>query len=146
MICISATRLRVRSPLFLPLFLWHTYRSKRQIERAAGFLGGKLLVDQALGAWTITLWDDPKRLVRYRNQGSHGTAMKILGMIADEAVSVRWQVEQPVLPDWEMVRDRLMQEGNFIDLPHASAHHQQRSLPLPKLSQWVRDVPVMPRT
>lgn len=145
MVYVSATRLRLRSPLFLPLFFWHTYRSKRAIERAEGFLGGKLFSDQEMGAWTVTLWDDPKRLVRYRNKGSHGAAMKILGMIADEAVTVRWQQEEMDLPPNDLVRDRLMQSGNFTALPHPSKNHEQRVLPVLSDRTFV-EIPLAPRS
>ena len=40
----SVTRLRVRSAHFLPAFVWKTFTSRRQVERAPGFLGGRLLL------------------------------------------------------------------------------------------------------
>jgi heme-degrading monooxygenase HmoA len=52
----SVTRLRVRSVRFFPSFLWRTFQSRRQVERAPGFLGGRLLIDSGLTFWTLTAW------------------------------------------------------------------------------------------
>jgi hypothetical protein len=40
---VSVTRLRVRSLVYLPQFVWRTMQVVRQTERADGFLGGKIL-------------------------------------------------------------------------------------------------------
>ena len=50
----SVTRLRVRSLRYLPAFLWQTFLSQRQVVRAPGFSGGKLLIDRRRTFWTLT--------------------------------------------------------------------------------------------
>ena len=58
MILISVTRLRVRSHFLLPQFLWHTFKSTRQVERADGFLGGRVLTNPRKVFWTLTAWEN----------------------------------------------------------------------------------------
>src|SRR5947208_3087596 len=62
----SVTRLRVRSPKFLPLFLWRTFSIQRQVMRAGGFLGGRLLVDVRLTFWTLTVWESEQAMKAFR--------------------------------------------------------------------------------
>ena len=74
----SVTRLRVRSVRFLPAFLWKTFLSQRQVERAPGFLGGELLVDSGLTFWTLTVWGSEQAMKRFRGAGAHARVMSRL--------------------------------------------------------------------
>lgn len=58
---VSVTRLRVRSFLNLPAFLWMTFLAQRQTVRAPGFIGGRLLIDYQRTFWTLTVWENEKR-------------------------------------------------------------------------------------
>lgn len=56
----SVTRLRVRGVRFLPAFLWRTFLSLRQVGRASGFAGGRLMIDAHWTFWTLTVWESEK--------------------------------------------------------------------------------------
>jgi heme-degrading monooxygenase HmoA len=71
MALISVTRLRVRNFIYLPQFLWDTFKSMRQAERSSGFLGGKLLVNAKNVFWTTTAWKDQAAMNAYRTGGAH---------------------------------------------------------------------------
>jgi hypothetical protein len=62
---VSITRLRIRSPRFLPLFGLHTFRSIRQVRKAPGCKGGSLLADRSWTFWTMTAWDSQDSMRRY---------------------------------------------------------------------------------
>lgn len=61
---VSVTRLRPRSVSCLPGVLLHTRRSKKQVQRARGVLGGYLATGPAFALWTVTVWDDERRCER----------------------------------------------------------------------------------
>jgi hypothetical protein len=44
------------------MFLWYAFLTQRQVERAAGFFGGRLLVDSRLTFWTLTVWEGEQRM------------------------------------------------------------------------------------
>ncbi|MGF1482652.1 MAG: hypothetical protein ACFB4I_24790 [Cyanophyceae cyanobacterium] len=54
MMFLSATRFRLRSPLFLPLVWWHGHWSTQQLRQTNGFLGGKTLQDVHWAFWSVT--------------------------------------------------------------------------------------------
>jgi hypothetical protein len=74
MVFISVTRLRVRSFIYLPQFLWDTFKSMRQVERSSGFLGGRLLVNAKNVFWTMTAWKEVA-MNAYRTGDAHRRAM-----------------------------------------------------------------------
>jgi hypothetical protein len=51
---IGVTRLKVRSVRFLPSFVVHALRTRRQVREAPGFQGGSLLADRSWTFWTMT--------------------------------------------------------------------------------------------
>ena len=56
----SVTRLRVRSVIYLPAFIWQTFLSQGQVVRADGFRGGRLLIDPGRAFWTLTVWESER--------------------------------------------------------------------------------------
>jgi hypothetical protein len=81
----SITRLRIRHWRYLPAFALHTLRSRRQIVRSKGFLGGYLGGGPEMAAWTVTVWQDLESMREYRKTGSHLKAMPKLLDWCDEA-------------------------------------------------------------
>ena len=81
----SVTRLRVRSVVYLPAFLWQTLLSQRQVLRAPGFFGGKLLIDVRRTFWTLTVWESDRTMKAFRGTGSHAKVMPHLVEWCDEA-------------------------------------------------------------
>lgn len=115
---VSLTRLRIRSLRFMPGFLLHTMGSLRQVRRAAGFRGGRLLADRRV-FWTLTAWDSLEAMRAYMVSGAHRAAMPRLLDWCDEAAVAHWeQPETTDLPGWAEADRRLRQEGRPSKVRH----------------------------
>jgi heme-degrading monooxygenase HmoA len=130
---ISVTRLRVRSFGYLPGFIWHTYRSARQAERARGFLGGRMLINSKNVYWTLTAWDGEGAMNEFRTSAAHRAAMPKLLEFCDEAAVVHWAQETAELPSWLEAHRRMVAEGRASKVNHPSAEHLGRQFSAP----WV---------
>jgi heme-degrading monooxygenase HmoA len=136
MALVSLTRLRLRSWRCLPAFGLWVLASLWQSLRTEGLQGLLLLRDQHNTYWTLSLWRDQVCMESFRRQGSHGQAMRHIGEWCYEAAVGHWPASGPELqqltrPDWCALRDRLMEQGHFTPLPHASEEHRQRTLAVP---------------
>lgn len=135
---VSMTRLRLRSPLLLPIFLWHNERIVQQIKQAPGFIEGKIMAALDLSMWTITIWDSDASLCRFYQQGSHGRATGYRQHWASEAVIGRYPLSRDAcpsqaveLPSWSDVAQLLTQTGSFSNVQHPSRDQLQRFVPPP---------------
>lgn len=130
---ISITRLRVRSWRYLPQFVWHALKTARQAERAAGFLGGKLLREARNAFWTMTLWEDKAAMLAYRNAGAHREVMPKLLEWCDEAHVAHWNQDGADLPDWHEAHRRMVSEGRVSKVRHPSPAQEANEIarPLP---------------
>jgi hypothetical protein len=120
---ISLTRLRVRALRFLPGFLWHAYRSQRQLSGSPGFLRGSLATAPAWTFWTITAWTDEAAMKRYRDTDWHKAAMPRLLEYCDEASLARWTQDTADLPDAAALLERLKTSGRISKVRHPSPGH-----------------------
>lgn len=130
MALISLTRLRLRSPAHLPLFLWHTWASVRQAQRAPGFVGGALARDPDGGFWTLTAWADEASMRTYRNTEAHKRAMPKLMNWCDEASVAHWEQELPELPSDAEALARMSELGRVSKVRAPSLGHAARQ-PVP---------------
>src|SRR5207302_9119544 len=96
----SVTRLRVRSLRYVPGFLWMTFLSQRQVVRAPGFLGGKLLIDARWTFWTLT-WESEGDMKSFRGSDSHAKVMPRLAEWCDEAAYAHWAHDGDSVSSWE---------------------------------------------
>jgi hypothetical protein len=142
---ISATRLHLRTPLLYPLTFWHSFFITKQTSRASGFLGGKLLLDNYGALWTLTTWEKPRNMTSYKNSGAHAKAMPLLLWMCDEASLVHWQEKTNEIPDWTIVRDRMVKEGRFSQLSHPNDRHRQQIIPLPEIKSIVLETNISPK-
>ena len=142
---ISGTRLRVRSPIYLPQFLWGNEMSARQLARSPGFLGGGLLVDRGRAFWTVTAWEDEAAMRAYRNTGAHREVMPKLLKWCDEATVVRWNQEGAALPDWAELHRRMISEGKVSKVNHPSPRHAARQFPEPRVGRLSRVIRPRPK-
>jgi hypothetical protein len=119
----SVTRLRLRSPRFLPAFLLHTWRSARQAQRSSGYLAGYFALGSGLTFWTVTTWADAEAMRAYRNGGAHVRAMPRLIGWCSEASVAHWEQggTEPPLPT-EAAR-RLGSEGKLSKVRQPTAAH-----------------------
>ena len=117
---VSLTRLRVRSIRFLPLFAVYTWRSLRQVRKAAGFQTGGLLPDRRWTYWTMTAWDGQESMRRFMTSGAHKGAMRHLMHWCDEASVAHWEQEGGTLPSWEDADRRMRASGRVSKVNHQS--------------------------
>jgi hypothetical protein len=119
---ISVTRLRPRSIRFLPGVLLHSWRSRNQLQRARGFIGGYLAAGPKFTLWTVTLWSDEASMRNYRNQSAHLSAMPKLINVCDEAAVVHWVADGSTIPEPDEAAER-MKLGRLSKVKHPSAAH-----------------------
>jgi heme-degrading monooxygenase HmoA len=132
---ISVTRLRVRTWTFLPQFLWDTIKSVRQVQRSAGFLGGRLLVNARYVFWTMTAWQDEAAMNAYRTGGAHRKAMPKLLNWCDEAAVVHWTQDSAEIPDWRQAQEHMAEKGKLSKVNHPSAVQASQRIPAPQRSR-----------
>jgi hypothetical protein len=132
MALISVTRLRIRSFIYLPQFLWDTFKSVRQVERSSGFLGGRLLVNAKNVFWTMTAWKDEAAMNAYRISGAHRRAMPKLLNWCNEAAVVHWTQESSEIPLWHEVQQRMAKEGKPSKVNHPSPTQVSNHIPGPE--------------
>lgn len=128
---VAGTRLRLRSALHLPAFLWGSLRSMRQARSAPGFIRGRVANDRDLAFWTLTVWENEETMRDYRNREPHRSAMARSGKMCDELVTAHWAQEGDALPGWDVVVARLKAEGRFLKLPSPSPRQVEREVPAP---------------
>ena len=129
---ISLTRLRIRSFRFVPLFLLHTFRSMRQVKKAAGFERGALLADRSRTFWTMTAWHNPESMRRFMTTGSHLRAMPHLLHWCDEASVLHWEQLETTLPSWNEADKRMREGGRASKVQYPSPQHATLSYRTPR--------------
>ena len=129
----SVTRLRVRSLLNLPAFMWMTIFTQRQIVRAPGLIGGGLLLDRHRTFWTLTVWENEKAMKAFRGTGAHARAMPKLAAWCDEAAYAHWESQGATIPEWKEAYLRLVSEGKLSRVAKPSEDHLARRFPEPRL-------------
>jgi heme-degrading monooxygenase HmoA len=135
---VSVTRLRVRSIVYLPHFLWYTFTIQRQAENAPGVIGVRLLVDLNRTYWTLTSWVSEKAMKAFRGAAPHSKAMKKLPEWCDEAAYTHWTEEAPRLPEWTEAYERFIQSVKLSNVQHPSEAHQRLEFPQPNLKSRLR--------
>jgi hypothetical protein len=135
---ISVTRLRVRSFLYLPGFLWDTFKSVRQAERSSGFLGGRLLVNAGFVFWTMTVWEGEAAMNAFRTGGAHRRAMPKLLNWCDEAAVVHWTQHSTEMPAWQQAQLHMAETGKLSKVNHPSAAQASQQIPAPQPSRIAR--------
>ncbi|HEX8774073.1 MAG TPA: antibiotic biosynthesis monooxygenase [Pyrinomonadaceae bacterium] len=129
---ISLTRLRVRSWRYMPQFVWHSFKTGRQAERAGGFIGGRLLRERRNAFWTVTVWEDEAAMRAYRNAGAHREAMPRLLDWCDEASVAHWTQDTSEIPGWQELHRRMVDEGRPSKVRHPSPAQESKQIAPPK--------------
>ena len=119
---VSVTRLRPRSLRFLPTIAFHTWRSRRQLKRTKGFIGGYLGAGPKFALWTVTVWTDEASMRAYRNASSHLKAMPKLVESCAEASVVHWSTDNTLIPSPSEVAER-MKQGRTSKLRYPTPQH-----------------------
>ncbi len=110
-----------------------TLLAQRQAVRAAGFAGGRLLIDKRRTYWTLTLWDSEKSMKAFRGSGAHGRVMPKLVEWRDEAAYAHWITEGNSIPDWPEACEQLLREGRLSRVARPSPDHESLRFPEPRL-------------
>jgi len=135
MVFISVTRLRVRSWRFVPQFIWHALKTGRQVERASGFIGGRVLREARNAFWTLTAWEDETAMRAYRNAGAHRDVMPKLLEWCDEASVAHWSQDNLELPDWQESHRRMVEAGRLSKVKHPSPAQASNYIAPPRPSR-----------
>jgi len=142
---VSITRLRLRSLLYMPVFMVHAMRSSSQAQKANGFLKGKTLMDKHLTFWTMTLWKDESDMKSYRINDPHKKAMPKLLDWCDEASIVNWQQPGMGYPEWQHAYERMKKEGRASKVRHPSSNHPNMNFPPPRYPSRTERI-LLPKT
>ena len=125
---VSVTRLRLRSVLLLPRFVWLNERVVRQIAKSPGFREGRLLLDAKLVLWTMTSWDSEVEMRAFRDCSAHRRVMPKLLAWCDEASVARF-ADRGDLPSWDEARAQLVSSGRASEVRHPSPNHAKLQFP-----------------
>jgi hypothetical protein len=120
---VSITRLRVRAWRLVPMFLWHAFASKRQLQRSEGFLRGALSTAPGRVFWTASVWSDDAAMKRFRDAGAHKTAMPALLDMCDEASLAHWTQEGDEVPEPAAMLERVRSIGRTSKVRHPTTAH-----------------------
>ena len=134
---VSVTRLRVRSLFYLPSFLWQTRQSQTQVEKAVGFVGGRLLVDKRWTFWTLTVWETEKAMKAFRGSGAHAKVMPRLANWCDEAAYTHWETSDEAVPTWPEAYHQLLTTGKLSRVNHPSPAHESKLFVQPRLQPLI---------
>jgi hypothetical protein len=120
---VSATRLRVRSFRYLPMFFVQAFRCARQAKLAPGNQAVAVLNDTRRTFWTCSMWTSQDAMRAYMSAGVHHRVMRSLAAWCDEASVVHWEQDSPELPAWDIVHRRMQEDGRASRVTHPSPDH-----------------------
>ncbi|MEP7353274.1 MAG: DUF3291 domain-containing protein [Acidobacteriota bacterium] len=129
---ISITRLRIRSPWYLPAFFFHALKSSMQAKKAPGNLAFDALSDANRTFWTKTAWQDEASMRAFMLSGAHRVVMPKLAGWCDEAAVAHWTQDTAILPDWAEAHRRLVASGRKSKVKHPSTDHEAFRIPPPR--------------
>ena len=122
---------------FMPAFLWSTFLSQRQVERAPGFFGGRLLADAGMTFWTLTVWENEQAMKRFRGSGVHARVMSRLPEWCNEAAYAHWVATADSIPTWDEAHERLVAEGRLSRVAHPTDNHSSRRFARPRVKPLI---------
>ena len=128
---ICVTRLRLRSFRFLPGLYWKMKQLHRSLEKAPGFLKGKLLADRHFAFWTMTMWTDMESMRAFRTGSVHAAIMPKAARWCDEASVIHWETPAGELPGWDEAHRRMSESGKPSPLKFPSEDYKARKYKQP---------------
>jgi hypothetical protein len=129
---IVVTRLRLRDPAVFEEFFVAAIRAFEQAKSSDGNLGADVMADANNTYWTRTAWQDDEQMRAFMMREPHLSTMARIGEWCDEATFVKWAETGTALPDWGAGYERLVADGQVVDLPAASPENAGRAFPRPE--------------
>lgn len=101
---LSLTRITLKNYFNIIPLLGHSSRIINQLRHTDGC---KLLKTRGFGKdwYTMTLWEDELKLMRFLKSGAHAEAMKDTAKLASSVVSKR--IETDTVPTWKEAKNIL---------------------------------------
>ena len=137
---ISLTRLRLRQLTTLPAFIREVNAINAQLRASEGFLGGALLVEGRMVAWTRSAWESEEAMKAFRDTGAHRASMPKLMEWCDEAAVAHWQGE--MVPDWNAIHARMASDLRLSRVKHPTLAHQEKRIA--PLRRWLPEQNIAP--
>ena len=134
MAVIVVTRLRLRDPALLDEFFTDAVAAIEQAQKSEGNLGTDALADANNAWWSVSSWQDRRRMRAFVDNLPHQNIMTRLDHYCDEAAFVDWEQDSPDLPDWPTSHRHLVADGQAAELTHPSDANQTRAFPPPVVS------------
>ena len=107
---------------------------RRSVEKAPGFLMGKLLADRNRAFWTMTMWKDIESMRAFRNSRLHVAVIPKAARWCDEASFVHWETQAVELPDWEEAHRRMSESGKPSPVRFPSEDYRVRRYKQPQVN------------
>ncbi|NDA61902.1 MAG: DUF3291 domain-containing protein [Chitinophagia bacterium] len=126
---VSVTRLRVKSIFYLLPFIRANEASVKELQKSEGLIKGKELIDKRLTFWTITVWDTPESMKKFRNSIAHRKAMQRLPTWCNEASYHHWIQENDDIPNWNQAAEKLFSAGTLSKVRNPSPAQQNNIFP-----------------
>src|SRR3984957_15308616 len=126
---VSATRLKLSSIFYFPAFMRTNNAAAKQLVITTGFVQGAEVMDKGLTFWTLTLWKADADMKSFRNSPAHRKAMQKISDWCNEATYIHWLQEEPALPDWNIVHERMIKEGSISKLRKPTERHASKKFP-----------------
>ena len=136
----SITRLRLRKFSTLPAFMWHTQAIAAELGASAGFLGGGVLVEGRLVAWTRSAWESEAAMKAFRDTGAHRVVMPKLLDWCDEAAVAHWEGEAE--SDWRLIHARFARDLRLSKVRHPTSAHTAKLIA--PLRRWLPERRIAP--
>jgi hypothetical protein len=133
---LSLTRMKLRSPVFLPIFITHSLRIFSQLRKVPGLIIGKAIAASDLSMWTATLWESEATLHQFYRTGAHHQAAQFITQWASEAVQQRLTVSSHQIPSWKEAAQILTTTGHFYTLNFPSRNHLDHTISAPTMLLW----------
>jgi heme-degrading monooxygenase HmoA len=106
---VMGSRLPLRGYRFIPRFLAHSMRIRRQLATADGLIGFALNARLARKEfWTVSVWDSRDELERFASADPHATIIRTKPERLDPSKFVFWTCQGRDVPaGWDVVTERL---------------------------------------
>lgn len=131
---VSVTRGRIGRRRHVAPFAWLSLRAGLQARRSPGYLGGSMRVTRGPVFWTVSLWEDGRAMIGFRDSGVHAKSMPYLARWSAAATFATWRTDR--LPAWEEAERELDRKGysplGLTEPVHLGARGLTLPLPPPR--------------